>query len=314
MSSHKGDSTSPATSDSEEKGEPNPNIHRMFEEQEEEKPNIMTFEPTKKKMFESDSDSDQEPPPVEKPNEERPDTNWLQSSSGDEDIQSYMKNIEDRFKELSKFADTPQKETPKKPERVPKFKPVSKPKKVHEPHIPQKPEKPPPDSDSGSDSDVVCLTPEKEPQEDPDGNPIGTEYDVKSCLGMRTNPETGKLEFLIHFEADGKTRIDWWTPFKGTINCQRVVTDFLEAQMVFMKKNGREPTPDEVEAQINANWERIEKERADLQKRKKKAQKKSQSSEYSEEEEEEESSSEDDDEEFKPSKDSKISGHRIFRW
>ena len=131
---------------------------------------------------------------------------------------------------------------------------------------------------------------------------------------MRTNPETGKLEFLIHFVVDGKTRIDWWTPYKGIINCQRVVTDFLEAQMVFMKKNGREPTPDEVEAQINANWERIRRERADHEKRKKKAQKKSQSSEYSEEEEEEESSSEDDDEEFKPSKDSKISGHRIFRW
>ena len=74
MSSHKDESTTPVTSDSEENPEPNPNIQRMFEEQEEEQPNIMTFNEPKKKIFESDSDSDQEPPPVEKPNEELADT------------------------------------------------------------------------------------------------------------------------------------------------------------------------------------------------------------------------------------------------
>ena len=289
MSSHKGDSTSPATSDSEENAEPNPNLHSPQFSEEEEQPNIMSFNEPKKKMFDSDSDSDQEPPPVEKPNEERPDTNWLQSSSGDEDIQSYMKNIEDRFNKLAQYADTPQKPEPKKPKRVPKFRPISKGKKVPKEtcsDVPEKPEKPPPETDSESDSDVICLSGPRKPslpEKDPDGNPWWTEYDVEKCLAMRKNPETGEPEFLLHFQKD-KRRIDYWTPWKACINCQEVIADFLERNIVF---GNEELTQEEVDEQLKKNEERLRKEK------KKKHHKKSSSSESS-------SNSEDDDEEFSP--------------
>ena len=77
-------------SDSEENGEPNPNLQSpQFSEEEEQK--TITFKDSNKKMFSSESEDEQVRVHT-KVSEERPDTNWnlFDSSSDDEDIHKYF--------------------------------------------------------------------------------------------------------------------------------------------------------------------------------------------------------------------------------